>query len=82
MYSTIFEKEDDCKNYPFVFEKFNLGPKREDYPNKRFEGPLYKKGKVQEFELKERYFVYQDNKLIYFKVKIVITNNVRISHFI
>jgi hypothetical protein len=34
----------------------------------KFEGPLFKKGKESEFELKERYFIYQDNNLITFKV--------------
>ena len=68
LYSTIFEKEEDCKNNPFVFEKFSLGPRKEDYPGKKFEGPLFKKGKVTEFELKERFFIYADNKIISFKV--------------
>ena len=46
LYSTIFEKEEDCKNNPFVFEKHNLGHKKEEYSFKKFEGPLFKKGKV------------------------------------
>ena len=50
LHSTIFEKEEDCKNNPFVFEKFSLGKKKDEYPNKKFEGPLFKKGKYTEFE--------------------------------
>lgn len=53
-----------------MFEKFNLGPRKDDYPNKKFEGPLFKKGKITEFELKERFFVYADNRIISFKVKL------------
>lgn len=45
LYSTIFEKDEDCKNNPFIFEKFNLAPKKEEYPNLKFEGPLFKKSK-------------------------------------
>lgn len=63
LYSTIFEKEEDCKNNPFVFEKFNLGPRKEDYPGKKLEGSLFKKAKYKDNELKERYFVYADQKL-------------------
>ena len=58
LYSTIFEKEEDCKNNPFVFEKFNLGPRLDDYPNKKLEGSLFKKAKYKDNELKERYFIY------------------------
>lgn len=29
---------------------------------------MFKKGKDSEFELKERYFIYQDNNLVSFKV--------------
>jgi hypothetical protein len=64
LYSTIFEKEEDCKNNPFVFEKFNLGPRKDDYPNKMMEGSLFKKAKFKDNELKERYFIYADQKLI------------------
>jgi hypothetical protein len=49
LFSNIFEKEEDCKNNPFVMEKFNLGPKKAEYPEKKFEGPLFKKGKESEF---------------------------------
>ena len=69
LYSTIFEKEEDCKNNPFVFEKFNLSPKKEDYPNKKLEGSLFKKAKYKDNELKERFFVYSDYKLTQFKVR-------------
>ena len=69
MFSTIFEKEEDIKENPFVFNKTNLGPKKQEYPNHKFEGPLFKKGKKSEFELKERYFIYQDYNLIIFKVR-------------
>lgn len=51
-----------------MFEKFNLGPKKEDYPNKKMEGLLFKKAKYKDHELKEKYFVYQDSKLVHFKV--------------
>ncbi len=68
LHSSIFEKEEDCKNSPFIFEKFNLSGKRPEYPNKKFEGPLFKKGKVSEFELKERYFIFHEHSIISFKV--------------
>ena len=58
LFSTIFEKEEDIKDNPFEFDKKAIGPKKENYPNKKFEGPLFKKGKESEFELKERYFIY------------------------
>ena len=66
--STIFEKEEDVKDNPFVFNKTALGQKKADYENYKFEGTLFKKGKDSEFELKERYFIYQDNNLVSFKV--------------
>ena len=72
MFSTIFEKEEDVKDNPFVFSKANIGAKRQEgYANQKFEGPLFKKGKESEFELKERYFIYQDNNLVSFKVSLV-----------
>ena len=68
LYSTIFEKEEDCKNNPFIFEKFNLGPKKEEYPSLKFEGPLFKKSKSQESQLKEKYFIFNEEKLTQFNV--------------
>jgi hypothetical protein len=35
----------------------------------KFEGPLFKKGKESEFQLKERYFIYHENNLVSFKVR-------------
>lgn len=49
LFSTIFEKEEDIKDNPFEFDKRTLGPKKETYPNMKFEGPLFKKGKESEF---------------------------------
>ena len=66
--SNIFEKEEDCKNNPFIFEKFSLGPKKEEYPAHKFEGPLFKKSKNSESELKERFFIYHEQKLVQFNV--------------
>jgi hypothetical protein len=75
LFSTIFEKEEDIKENPFEFEKKNVGPKKETYPNMKFEGPLFKKGKESEFELKERYFIYHDNNLVTFKVLYIFTQS-------
>lgn len=33
LYSAIFEKEEDCKNTPFVFDKSNAGLRQNDYPD-------------------------------------------------
>ena len=66
--STIFEKEEDVKENPFVFNKTAIGTKKAEYENYKFEGTLFKKGKDSEFELKERYFIYQENNLVSFKV--------------
>ncbi len=67
--STIFEKEEDCKNNPFVFEKFNLQAKKNQYPNQKMDGPLLKKSKNSDNELKEKYFIYTDQRLLQFNVK-------------
>jgi len=69
LYSSIFEKEEDCKNNPFIFEKFNLAQRKREYPSKKIEGPLFKKGKVSEFELKERYFIFYEHSIVSFKVR-------------
>ena len=66
--STIFEKEEDVKENPFVFNKAYIGPRKEKYLIHKFEGTLFKKGKESEFELKERYFIYQEYNLVSFKV--------------
>ena len=71
LFSTIFEKEEDIKDNPFEFDKKSIGPRKEAYPNMKFEGPLFKKGKESELELKERFFIYHDNNLVSFKVKII-----------
>ena len=60
LHSTIFEKEEDCKNNPFLFEKFNLNMKKDEYPSQKFQGPLFKKSKNSENELKEKYFIYAE----------------------
>ncbi|CDW82463.1 protein kinase domain containing protein [Stylonychia lemnae] len=62
LHSTIFEKEEDCKNNPFLFEKFNLGLKKDEYPSMKFSGPLFKKSKNSESELKEKYFIYTEQR--------------------
>eukprot|EP00347_Sterkiella_histriomuscorum_P000721 403374762 len=64
--SNIFEKDEDCKNNPFVFEKFQLGSRKEEYANVKFEGPLFKKSKNSENELKERYYIYQEQRILQF----------------
>jgi len=69
LYSTIFEKEEEAKMNPFVFEKQSPLEKRlESYPKTKFEGSLYKKSKHKDNELKERYYIFSENKLIQFKV--------------
>ena len=67
--STIFEKEEDVKENPFVFNKTAIGTKKAEYENYKFEGTRFKKGKDSEFELKERYFIYHENNLVSFKVR-------------
>jgi len=44
IFSPIFEKEEDCIDNPFVFEKFDLSNKSplEGYPEKRMSGLLLK----------------------------------------
>jgi hypothetical protein len=74
LYSTIFEKEEDCKNNPFVFEKHSLGPRRDDYPDLKCEGSLFKK-KSESNELKERYFNFTEHKIIQFKVIFTISDS-------
>lgn len=61
LYSTIFEKEEDCKNNPFVFEKYNLKMKSNEYPDIKQEGPLFKKSKSKENEFKACHFIYSDS---------------------
>lgn len=50
IFSNIFESEEDCKNNPFVFEKFglktNVDPK--DYKDSLFEGLLFIMKKTNE----------------------------------
>jgi hypothetical protein len=44
IFSPIFEKEEDCTDHPFVFEKTNLAEKSplDGYPEKRMSGLMYK----------------------------------------
>ena len=44
IFSPIFEKEEDCIDNPFVFEKFDLAVKSpvDGYPDKRMSGLLLK----------------------------------------
>ena len=44
IFSPIFEKEEDCIDNPFVFEKFDLAAKSptDGYPNKKIAGLLLK----------------------------------------
>ena len=48
LFSEIFEKEEDIKDNPFVFEKFELGPKMSDYQGQKMSGTLLKKRKTKE----------------------------------
>ena len=48
LFSEIFEKEEDIKDNPFVFEKFELGPKKSDYQGQKMSGTLLKKRKAKE----------------------------------
>ena len=48
LFSEIFEKEEDIKDNPFVFEKFELGPKKSDYQGQKMSGTLLKKRKTKE----------------------------------
>ena len=61
-YSPIFEKEDDIRHEPFVFEKkLQLSPRKEIYDDLKFEGYLYKTKRdaaTEHTQLVERYFVY------------------------
>ena len=46
LFSEIFEREEDIQDNPFVFEKFELGAKKEAYKRTRIEGTLLKKRKA------------------------------------
>ena len=47
--STIFDgEEEDCKDNPFVFEKFDLNDRKENYEGFRIQGSLYKKSIKEE----------------------------------
>lgn len=63
-YSNIFENEEECKNNPFMFEKHSLGTRKQDYPNFKHQGVLFKKkignGSEDSNNLKEHFFIYQD----------------------
>lgn len=52
IFSPIFEKEEECKNAPFVFEKFELQNKTPaDYPDKTIQGPLLRMKKKKQVRL-------------------------------
>lgn len=36
LFSTIFEKEEDCENTPFIFDKTNLKPRQTEYEGVKF----------------------------------------------
>lgn len=64
IFSNIFEKEEDCTDNPFVFEKFDLQTKSplDDYPNKHISGLLLKDKSSRSKQATEKNDDYKANQ--------------------
>lgn len=73
LFSAVFEKEDAASSLPFIFEKTFLTKRKVKYPDFKFEGPLFKKSKCCETDLKEKYFILSGTMLIQFRVRVIVS---------